>query len=171
MIILNFIRKIIILFFFKGRKYLENIISKNLCTSTIAKQLCFSALTPEEQLFWRLASPGVAVWAHSVVSACPQWWGAFSLGGAYRSHVLCQGSECPDISFPKQYAILSKNYWGFGSNWVILRRKRKWSTESNHQLANVKWALGGLSPLSQEWWRDLCKAVQCYTEQMRNRAK
>lgn len=59
-------------FFFKGRKYLENIISKNLCTSTIAKQLCFSALTPEEQLFWRLASPGVAVRAHSVVSACPQ---------------------------------------------------------------------------------------------------
>lgn len=174
MMILNFIRKIIILnyFFLKGGKYLENITTKDLCSSVIAKQLCFSTITPKEQLFWRLASPGVAAWAHSVISACPQWCDAFSIGAEYRSHVsdalLCQGSKCPEVSLPKDCAILSKKCWGFESNWVILRHMNKRSTESNHQLAKVKWSLGGLSPLSQDWWRDLCKAVQCYTEQMRN---
>lgn len=167
-IIVNFIRKIIILnYFFKGGKYFENITAKDLCSCSIAKQLWFSTLTSEEQLFWGLGSPGVTAWANSVRSL-----------HAHSDEVLlvqvqCAGctwvvfccAEAPSVlrfPFPSTNPYWAKTVEDLGGTEQFSDIRT--SGALNQSISWQTWGdlLVDCHPWSQNWWRDWCKAVQCY---------
>lgn len=112
-------------------------------------QLYFSALTPEELLVWRqlqseVTSPNVPASAPSALAAWPCCSDAFSVDAVYglngSSALLC--CRCPvsrDSPSQAQCCTEHKTHRGFGSNWVILRHKRRWSIKSRQQLVNMLW--------------------------------